>query len=74
MNKSGRANTNNSMADNREQIMKVEEALEILKQLDPKSEVELRFPNKSYTDRRETESDHPCGVRYETQAERFGRQ
>jgi len=53
--------------------MKAKEALEVLKQMDPETEVELHFPKKGYSGgNKSEESDHPCGVRYETRAEHFG--
>lgn len=63
--------------------MKVKEALEVLRQMDPNKEVHLHFTDDGHTkdishgtwypgDSRIDGTDHPCGGRYETQAERFG--
>lgn len=57
--------------------MRIKEAIEVLKNMNPNQEVTLTFNKKCYVDPHDPDqggegSDHPCGGRYETQAEYFG--
>ena len=51
--------------------MKASEAINVLEQMSPDAEVELRFVG-SHGKSRSVSSDHPCGGAYETQSDRFG--
>ena len=53
--------------------MRIKEAIEVLRNMNPEQEVTLTFTNKNgYLDTDRGMDDHPCGGRYETQSERFG--
>jgi len=54
--------------------MKVSEAIEVLKNLNPNMEVKLTFEESTNTTvHHDYGCDHPCGGRCESQSERLGR-
>lgn len=54
--------------------MRIKEAIEVLRNMNPEQEVTLTFTKKGYVDPHDPDGgyDSPCGGRCETQSERFG--